>query len=188
MVSVRKLDLISHGVTDALRAARFPVDEPLTEAGRAVVADQADDAAYDPSRPDTWMLAGPERRTMETAELLGLAPMPEPRLRDLDSGDWGGRDMSDLTPAEAHGWLTDPGYCAHGGESVLELLDRVRDLMGELAATAPPRTVAVTHPAVIRAALVVTLQATPAAFWRIDVPPGGRTRLHHRGLWTLRLN
>uniref|UniRef100_UPI003571142B histidine phosphatase family protein n=1 Tax=Nocardia paucivorans TaxID=114259 RepID=UPI003571142B len=187
-MSVRKLDLISHGVTDALRAARFPVDEPLTEAGRAGVVDQAGIPTYDPSRPDMWMIAGPERRTMETAHLLGLDPMPEPRLRDLDAGDWVGREMADLSPAEAHGWLTDPGYCDHGGESVLELLDRVRDLMRELATDAPARIVAVTHPAVIRAVLVVVLQASPSSFWRIDVPPGGRTRLHHRGLWTLRLN
>jgi broad specificity phosphatase PhoE len=49
------------------------------------------------------------------------------------------------------------------------------------------RVVAVTHPAVIRAAILVVLDAPPKSFWRIDIAPGSRTVMHFRGhAWTLR--
>ena len=49
------------------------------------------------------------------------------------------------------------------------------------------RVVAVTHPAVIRAAIVHALGAPPASLWRIDVEPLSLTRLHHgSGGWSLR--
>lgn len=85
-------------------------------------------------------------------------------------------------------WLTEPGYRGHGGESVLDLLDRVRAWLGEPAGDEVRHTIAVTHPAVIRAVLVVALAAAPESFWRFDVAPGARVRLHHRTAWTLRLD
>ena len=49
------------------------------------------------------------------------------------------------------------------------------------------RVVAVTHPAVIRAAIVHALGAPPASLWRIDASPRASTRLHHgSGGWSLR--
>jgi len=51
----------------------------------------------------------------------------------------------------------------------------------------PGRTIAITHPAVIRAALIIALDARPESFWRIDVPPLTATTLHARTRgWTLR--
>ncbi|MFI5720867.1 histidine phosphatase family protein [Nocardia sp. NPDC051750] len=182
MPGVRKLDLISHGITDALRAARFPADEPLTPAGRAALAGRT----VEPPA-GAQVLVGPERRTRETARLLGLDAAPLSRLRDLDAGAWCGTRLDTLAPDRLHQWRTDPGYREHGGESVLDLLERVRGWLTELTAAPPTATVAVTHPAVIRAVLVVALDAATESFWRIDVAPGSRTRLHHRGAWTLRL-
>jgi broad specificity phosphatase PhoE len=49
------------------------------------------------------------------------------------------------------------------------------------------RILAVTHPAVVRAAILVVLDAPPKSFWRIDVAPVSRTVMHFRGhAWTLR--
>lgn len=180
---VRKLDLISHGVTEASRAARFPADEPLTPAGRAALADRA----VEPPA-GARIVAGPERRTRETARLLGLDAAPLSRLRDLDAGAWRGTEPASLPPEEVGRWLTEPGYRGHGGESVLDLLDRVRAWLGEPAGDEARHTIAVTHPAVIRAVLVVALAAAPESFWRFDVAPGARVRLHHRTAWTLRLD
>ncbi|MGI5221247.1 histidine phosphatase family protein [Nocardia sp. CA-290969] len=182
MPGVRKLDLISHGITEALRAARFPADEPLTPAGRAALADRA----FEPPA-GARVLVGPERRTRETARLLGLAATPHSRLRDLDAGAWSGAELAALGPAQLHGWRTDPGYREHGGESIRELLERARDWLAELGTAPATATIAVTHPAVIRAVLVVALDAATESFWRIDVAPGSRTTLHHRGAWTVRL-
>ncbi|MGW1742705.1 histidine phosphatase family protein [Nocardia sp. NPDC001965] len=183
MPGVRKLDLISHGVTEASRVARFPADEPLTPAGRAALADRA---AEPPA--GALVLAGPERRTRETARLLGLDAAPLSRLRDLDAGTWRGTELGLLAPEKVGRWLTEPGYREHGGESILDLIERARGWLDEVVGAARPRTVAVTHPAVIRAVLVVALGAAPESFWRFDVAPGARVRLHHRTAWTLRLN
>ncbi|WP_328391149.1 histidine phosphatase family protein [Nocardia sp. NBC_00416] len=182
MPGVRKLDLISHGVTEALRGARFPADEPLTPAGRAALTDRS----VEPPA-GARILAGPERRTRETAELLGLDAAPLSRLRDLDAGAWHGAELGLLPPEQVARWLTEPGYREHGGESILDVLERVHGWLDELSGEPGGHTVAVTHPAVIRAVLVLALDAAPESFWRIDVAPGSRVRLHHRTAWTLRV-
>ncbi|WP_067860664.1 histidine phosphatase family protein [Nocardia shimofusensis] len=179
MRSVLKLDLIAHGITEALRAARFPADEPLTEAGRHALP------GYVPPA-QAVVLTGPERRTVETAEQLGLAGTPDDRLRDLDAGRWRGAEMTALPPGELQSWLTEPAFTGHGGESVVDIVARTRRWLDDVGATGAS-TVAVTHPAVIRSALLVALDAPPASFWRLDVGPGSVTRLHHRGGWTVRL-
>jgi broad specificity phosphatase PhoE len=69
---------------------------------------------------------------------------------------------------------------------VVHLVERVRGWLGALGPR-HGRLVAVTHPGVIRAAIVVALDAPPKAFWRIDVGPISRTVMHLRGgSWTLR--
>ncbi|MFI9535663.1 histidine phosphatase family protein [Nocardia fusca] len=182
MPGVRKLDLISHGLTDASRAARFPADEPLTPAGRAMLADRA----VEPPA-GARIVAGPERRTGETARLLGLDAAPLSRLRDLDAGAWRGTEPGLLPPEETGRRLTDPGHRGHGGESVPDLLDRVHGWLDEPAGGEAPHTITVTHPAVIRAVPAAALAAAPESFRRTDVAPGARVRLPRRTAWTLRL-
>ncbi|MEV5651158.1 histidine phosphatase family protein [Nocardia sp. NPDC052254] len=176
---VTRLTLISHGMTEAMRAARFPIDEPIERITRDIAPDSA------VSRADLVQV-GPEVRAAQTAGLLNLSGTTEPALRDLDSGRWAGSAMDALAPEDLMGWLSDPGYRGHGGESVTEVIDRVRTW---LRACAPlhRRVVAVTHPAVIRASVLVALSAPPESFWRIDIPPLSATTLHGRGpAWTLR--
>jgi broad specificity phosphatase PhoE len=69
---------------------------------------------------------------------------------------------------------------------VADLVARVGGWLDSLA-DRRGRLVAVTHPGVIRAAIIFALNAPPKSFWRIDVGPVGRTVLHLRGgAWTLR--
>ena len=91
-----------------------------------------------------------------------------------------------MRPADLAVWLTDPARAPHGGESVVDLIERVRGWLDSVTARRG-RLVAVTHPAVVRAALLVVLDAPPKSFWRIDIEPVSRTVLHYRGhAWTLR--
>ncbi|MBF6162250.1 histidine phosphatase family protein [Nocardia cyriacigeorgica] len=178
MPGVLKLDLIGHGVTEAMRGARFPDDEPLTTSGRNA------QARYRPPA-DAVVLIAPERRAGQTAQAFGLTGRTDPALRDLDAGRWRGRELATLAPEEAHAWLTDPAFRGHGGESILGLVDRIGAWL-DVIADAGRSTVAFTHPAVIRAALLVVLDAPAASFWRLDIPPAVPIRLHHRGAWTVR--
>ncbi|WP_036413408.1 histidine phosphatase family protein [Mycobacterium gastri] len=175
-----RLTLVSHAMTDAMAAARFPVDEPLSDIGRR----QAEAVVGLDIRETTSQLSGPERRARQTAELLGLNPTTESRLADLDCGRWRGETLASVDAEKLTAWLTDPVQAPHGGESIVDLIDRVAGWLASLAGN----TVAVTHPAVIRAAILVALDIPPKSFWRIDIAPLSRTVMHFRERrWTLRL-
>ncbi|WP_424186077.1 histidine phosphatase family protein [Actinokineospora sp. G85] len=175
-----RLTLVSHGATAATRATAFPVDEPLADPaplpaaglGRVAVA-----------------LRGPEARCAQTAAALGLAARVDPALRDLDFGAWRGRALDAVAAADPEAvtrWLTDPDSAPHGGESVAALVDRVRTWLDDRPADPAP-VVAVTHPSVVRAAVVAALGAAPAAYWRVDVVPLARVVLRGGpGRWSLR--
>ena len=182
MTEVVRLTLVSHAMTDAMAAVRFPADEPLSDTGRR----QAEVVAGLDIR-GSQQLAGPERRARETAELLGLDASTEPQLADLDCGRWRGQTLDAVRATDLQAWLTDPAAAPHGGESIVDLTERVAGWLSSLI-EGPPRTVAVTHPSVIRAAILLALDIPPKSFWRIDIAPVGRTTMHYRNdCWTLRL-
>ena len=64
---VVRLTLVSHAMTDAMAAGRFPTDEPLNAVGHRQV-DAVDRTRASP----TPRYCGPEKRARQTAELLGL--------------------------------------------------------------------------------------------------------------------
>ena len=72
-----RLTLLAHGMTAAMSAGRFPIDEPLSDLG----VRQID--ALGELRPFDRVLAGPETRTRQTAQHLGRLPLIEPALADL---------------------------------------------------------------------------------------------------------
>ncbi len=178
-----RLTLISHAATEAQRRAAFPFDEPLETQEVAAIA------ALRWVAPRTQqILSAPERRARETAQALGLSAVIALELRDCDYGRWRGHDFSQLQLDDPEGvgaWLTDPCAIPHGGESVVNLIGRVgRWLDGQSDAG---HTLAVTHPAVIRSAVVHVLNAPVGAFWRIDIAPLSLTDLRFNGkAWTLR--
>jgi len=183
VTEVVRLSLVSHAMTDAMAAGRFPADEPLNDTGRRLVEAVA---ALEVSG-DTRQLTGPERRARQTAQLLGLKAATEPRLADLDCGRWRGKVLANIGPVDLEAWLTEPSHAPHGGESIADLIDRVDGWLGSLTDDTL-RTVAVTHPAVIRAAILLALDTQAKSFWRIDIAPLSRTVMHFRGgRWTLRL-
>lgn len=183
MTEVLRLTLVSHAMTDAMAAGRFPADEALNDVGRR----QAEAAAGLDVSTAGRQFAGPERRARQTAELLGLSAAAEPRLADLDCGRWRGEALTVLPAADLQAWLTEPARAPHGGESIVDLVDRVAGWLKSLTDKALP-AVAVTHPAVVRAAILAALDIPAASFWRIDVAPAGPVVMHWRaGHWTLRL-
>jgi broad specificity phosphatase PhoE len=179
---VVRLTLVSHAMTDAMAAGRFPTDEPLNAVGHRQVDASIELGVTEQS------FSGPEKRTRQTAELLGLQAEIDTRLADLDCGRWRGDVLGRVDSADLAIWLTDPTRAPHGGESVVDLIERVRGWMESLTSR-HTRLVAITHPAVIRAAIVIALDAPPKSFWRIDIAPVSRTVMHFRGhAWTLRAN
>ena len=179
-----RLTLISHAATEATRAAAFPLDEPLEPQGLA----RAAVLARDMGRVDAaW--TSPALRALQTAEALGLDASVDPALADIDVGHWAGKSLADVEASDPVGlgrWMDDPGSAPHGGESIEGLLRRVARWL-DTAAGGTGRIVAVTHAAVIRAAIIHAIHAGPTSFWNIDVAPLCRVEFRSDGeRWVLR--
>jgi broad specificity phosphatase PhoE len=163
-----RLTLLCHGATAANRRAAFPTDEPLEP--QALAAARA--LASPPLRAQA--LTSPALRARQTAEALGLAAARfEPLLRDCDYGRWSGVALAAVAEEEPEAFaafMTDPRAAPHGGESITDLAARTAGWLAHLLPS-EGRVVAVTHAAVIRAALLHVLAAPLDAFWRIDIPP-----------------
>ena len=162
---------IPHAVTAWNEGGRIQGrhDEPLSDAGRTSVA------AW--RLPTTWRaydwLASPLRRATETARLLGIDPTPEPRLIEMDWGDWSGARLADLRRRDPEGMARNEArgldFRPCGGESYREVQDRLRLLLAERATAARP-TVAVCHMGVILSLLAL------AGGWDLTEPPPARPR------------
>jgi broad specificity phosphatase PhoE len=178
-----RLTLLCHAATAATRAAHFAGDEAVDDkaaaqlaacAGRLPRADRA--------------LSSRSCCARQTAAALGLAAEPIVELDDCDFGRWRGRTLAEIAAAEPEGlssWLSDPTAAPHGGESIATLIERVANWLDSVRDAS--RIVAVTHPAVVRAATLHVLGAPAESFWRIDAGPLAVIDLRHDGRrWALR--
>ncbi|WP_194789109.1 histidine phosphatase family protein [Pseudomonas sp. UFMG81] len=164
------LTLICHARTEAQRVGRFAQDDEPLRDPPSVLAQLSTTARC---------LTAPEHRTRQTAE--GLAATVENGLRDCDLGSWKGMALKQLDEQQLQAWLSDPYATPHGGESIAALCQRVAHWMD--SGLGEGEWVAITHPFVIRAAMLHGLGAPFEAFHRIDVPPLARVRLSHYGQW-----
>lgn len=179
-----RLTLICHARTAAWKLARFALDESLEMDWQAARGSRA--GAF--KRPPQ-LLCAPEARARQTAELFGAQMQIVPALADCAMGRWQGLPIDDLQkhePEALQAWLTDSSCAPHGGESVEQLCARVAEWLETLRST-PGHFLAITHPFVIRAAIMHVMQCPPAAFNVIDVEPLSSTELRFNGRWRLRL-
>lgn len=136
----------------------------------------------------TQLLAAPEQRAMQTAAWLLSPAQVEPALADCALGQWQGLPLKQLQaeqPLALAQWLEDPFSAPPGGESFAHLCERVGAWL--MAFDRPGEWLAITHPWVIRAALVGVLECPLATAQRIDVLPLSRVELSFTGQWRLRL-
>lgn len=173
-----RLTLICHGATAATRSGAFPADEPLEDRALARAA-----ALKPMIRRADRVWTSPALRARQTAAALGLDVAEEPALRDVDAGRWAGRRLQEIQAEEPEGviaWLADPDAAPHGGETLSDLLRRSAAWVDARAGDGG-HGIAVTHAAVIRAAILHGLGAPASSFWRIDVVPLGVVELSHDG-------
>jgi len=166
------LILISHAPTQALRSASFPGDECLDPPLQSLPGAKAEIERWGPI---SQVVTGPEQRAIQTAGALqlGVELTVDPALCECDYGRWVGqkiRVVGEAEPEAIAAWITSPEACPHGGESISDLLKRVAAWM-DCKASFGGRILAITHPSVIRAAMVHALVAPAHSFWRLDVEP-----------------
>ncbi len=173
-----RLTLVTHAPTAATRRGAFPDDEEV-EPG-ALPGPCAVRARL--------VLTGPELRCRRTATALGWAGAVDQAFADLDAGRWRGRSLEALTDdaAGAAAWLADPTAAPHGGESLADLVVRVGRAI-DARSWPDGRSVIVTSPLVVRAALVHLLRAPLPLLFAFDVGPSTAVTVSgHGGRWVLR--
>jgi alpha-ribazole phosphatase/probable phosphoglycerate mutase len=121
--------------------------------------------------------ASPRRRAVQTAAALGVIPVVEDRLRELDFGELEGRTYDEIEreqPTLFRQWMEAPTLVRFpGGESYAELRKRVAAAVDDVVAAHSGRTVAlVSHGGVVRAALAVVLGLPDDRAFALDVGYG----------------
>jgi broad specificity phosphatase PhoE len=147
-------------------------DVPLSEAGRRQakrLAERLKPISFDA------LYSSPLKRAIDTArfisERIGLEPVVDDRLVELDYGQWEGKTLEEIMKNDVNtlrAWEADPGEVAPpGGESGLAAQQRVVHFLDSLAARHPKGQVAVVfHKTVCRLAICHVLGMSPSDYRR----------------------
>ena len=151
--------LARHGETDWNRERRVQgqADPPLNEAGREQAAELARTLEAEAEAPSA-IYSSDLRRARETAaivaEALRLPVRTDPRLREIDVGEWSGLAVDDIEarfPAGFARWRNREGPGWDTGESYDDLGRRVVAALTAIAAEHQgERVLVVTHGGAIR--------------------------------------
>ncbi|MDX6475997.1 MAG: 2,3-bisphosphoglycerate-dependent phosphoglycerate mutase [Gaiellaceae bacterium] len=149
--------LARHGETDWNNEQRWQghADQPLNEAGREQARLHADALAQ---REIDAIYSSDLLRAHETARIVGdrleLPVEVDAGLREVDVGDWAGREVGELEREDPEGFRRwqDGLKGWNGGESYEEMGERVVETVLRIAQRHPGRTLlVVTHGGSIRA-------------------------------------
>lgn len=168
--------LVRHGETAPNREGRLlgRADPPLTELGLAQAAAAA--AALAPLCP-AIVVSSPLRRARQTAEAVatacGLDVAVEPRLVEIDYGEWEGASGSG---GPGRDWRHDATFRPPGGESLAQVAARVGAWCEESVA-AGATIVAVSHVSPIKQAVGWVLGCDPSVAWRMYLAVASITRI-----------
>ncbi|MDD7967046.1 histidine phosphatase family protein [Actinomycetospora lemnae] len=138
-MTLHRLVLARHGRTTWNAESRMQgrLDPDLDDLGRAQALAAAPVlATYEPA----LLVASDQVRAWRTAEAVaketGLVARPEPRLRETSVGDWEGLTGGEVSagwPGGLESWRTDPTWAPPNGESRVDVAERARPVLGELA-------------------------------------------------------
>jgi broad specificity phosphatase PhoE len=174
---------ICHAPTHAMRVGAFPtsqddLDAPGLEKARA---------AAHPGIRGATALTSPAAAAQQTAAAMTLDAAIEPALRDIDYGLWAGLSLDAIHAAEPErlgAWLADASRTTPGGEPLSDVIARVGSWIEEQRRSTS-RVLAVTHPAIIRAAIAIVLRCPAECVFNIDIAPLSRTAMSFNGKWRI---
>jgi len=149
MIEPTRIIAIRHGETTWNVDARIQgsLDIPLTATGQAQALRLATALAGEPIRA---IYASDLSRAWETAQHLGrtqqLEVVPEKGLRERRFGEFEGKTFREIEahlPEQAQRWRQrDPDFAPPGGESLVQLKQRVEEAAARLAARHPGELIA----------------------------------------------
>ena len=161
------------GQTDV---ALSPRGEQQAAALARVIESEAVDVLYSSDLQRAWHTA------LILAEALGLPLHKEARLREMAFGRWEGLTYTELqqrdTPWLA-AWQADPSRTAPpGGETLLQIRERVNAALQTILATAQvPSVAVVAHSGSLRVLLCLALGFDVRSYWRFVLAPASLSEL-----------
>jgi len=165
------------------------VDVPLNDTGRQQAAAVAQRLA---NEDIDVLYASDLCRAWETATAIATARaaashrqplLTEPRLREMDFGQWQGLTHAEIHQRQAREldrWYSEPLYFAPpGGETLAQLGDRIQSALQDVRDTHQGATVLwVSHGGPLRVLLCLTLGLDLRANWRFRVQVASVSELH----------
>jgi probable phosphoglycerate mutase len=193
-----RLLLIRHAATAWTAQGRFQgqTDIPLSPHGRR----QATALAQRLMAETLHMLyASDLQRAWETARAIAaphaLHVHAEPRLREMAFGGWEGLTYAEMQQQDAQSlaaWEHDQLHSAPpGGETLLQMTERVRAASASILAAGQDKTVGlVAHGGSLQLFLCLALGLPPQAYWQFAVSPASLSELcvYEQGAILTRLN
>jgi broad specificity phosphatase PhoE len=185
------LILVRHGQTSANAGGLLQgrMDLPLDDEGR--IQAMRTGAHIRQNFPHARVIASPLRRAVDTARAISDEVEIDERFIELDYGQWDGRAMSDVDPAQWAQWRRDPLFRPPGGESLVELEQRVTPALEQLRLEAQERdVVVVSHVSPIKCAVTWALEVDSHVTWRFHLDRASicRIAVTARGLSVLSMN
>ncbi|MEN9803751.1 MAG: hypothetical protein RIS41_598 [Actinomycetota bacterium] len=175
--------LVRHGRTALNASGRLQgrVDEPLDEVGREQARRLA--ARLAPSLgDDDLVISSPLVRARDTAAALERDTRIDERWIEMSYGVFDGVPQGDVAPEVWSRWRNDPGFAPDGGESLLEVAERVHRACDDLREMARDRrVVVVSHVSPIKAAIAWALGTDPTTSWRMHLDTAAVTRISVSG-------
>jgi alpha-ribazole phosphatase len=180
-----RLLLIRHGETLWNAEGRFQgqTDVALSLRGEQqaaalvrIIENEAVDVFYASDLQRAWQTA------LMLAEALGVPLRKETRLREMAFGRWEGLTYTELQQRDAAllaAWQADPSRTAPpGGETLLQITERVSAALKTILATVQAHSVAVVaHSGPLRVLLCLALGFDVRSYWRFVLAPASLSEL-----------
>jgi len=183
-----KLILVRHGQTDWNARGRFQgqSNPPLNELGQQQAAMVGRRLA---GQKILSVLSSDLQRAWQTAEIIAASRgldmhvvHPEPRLREMDFGDWEGLTYAEIGrrfPHALEAWQQDPSDVAPpGGESLAQLAARVQSVYNDLGNAQSETVLLVAHGGSLQVLLCVAFGLRPGRHWQFRLDPASLSELY----------
>ena len=119
------------------------------------------------------VISSPSRRCADLARRFASEVQLDPRLLEIDFGEWEQRAFDTIDRAAIDTWAADPwGFVPPGGESAAQMAARVLDALHEIRASDAPEIVVVAHGGPLRVMLGTLLQRPRREWLALDFDPG----------------
>ena len=183
--------LVRHGHVEGIDVPRFRgrMDLSLTATGLSQ-AQQTGQYVRRIAPHAVRIYSSPLTRCVVTATIigqpLGLTPLPQDRLNDIDYGEWQGRAVSEVlleSPEAVAKWFNSPAHAQiPGGEAMQGVADRVCGALEDIVNESAGETIVIVgHDSVNRVIMLQALGLELDAYWRIGQKPGAVNRLEYEG-------